>query len=126
MYRIASTLLICVVVASECIVLIGCDKHSTDKTMSTQVVQDVGAISDLYRNAQQFTAKHVRVKGIVEKEDPKGLWIYLNDKTATIYVDVSAVGPAVKNTSGKNLSIEGIISLKENVPMLQAIKASVL
>jgi hypothetical protein len=78
------------------------------------------AIAALYDHPDRFNGRTVILAGIVDEQDERGAWFYLQDDEARIYVDLYGAGFAIPQLPGKRVRVQGTVEVKMGIPSLLA------
>jgi len=70
--------------------------------------KEVTNIKDILTNPDEYLDQTVRIEGKIVRECPSGCWFFLEDETATIYVDINPSGLSIPPKVGKKVAIEGV------------------
>ena len=68
----------------------------------------VTGIKDILTNPDEYLDQTVRLEGKITRECPSGCWFFLEDETATIYVDINPSGLSIPPKVGKKVVVEGV------------------
>ena len=79
---------------------------------------EMTAVSDILTNPADYDGRTVRVEGKIATECPSGCWFELQDGAALIYVDLAPHGLAIPQKVGKQVVVEGKITVKDGRPKL--------
>jgi uncharacterized protein YdeI (BOF family) len=70
--------------------------------------KEVTSVKDILTNPDEYLDQTVRLEGKIVQECPSGCWFFLEDKTATIYVDINPSGLNIPPKVGKKVVVEGV------------------
>ena len=70
--------------------------------------KEVTNIKDILTNPDEYLDQTVRIEGKIVRECPSGCWFFLEDETATIYVDINPSGLSIPPKVGKKVVVEGV------------------
>jgi uncharacterized protein YdeI (BOF family) len=68
----------------------------------------VTSVKDILANSDKYLDQTVRLEGKIVRECPTGCWFFLEDETATIYVDINPSGLSIPPKVGKKVVVEGV------------------
>ena len=100
------------------IALFGCGRKEQEKygqKISNYAATDIG---EILKNAEDFNGKTVTVQGEISRECPAGCWFNLKESSAEIYVDLNPSAFAIPQKVGKNVTVEGKVSISNNQTMI--------
>lgn len=103
---------------SVILALYGCGKKETEKygqQISDYTITEVGKI---LKDANSFEGKTVTVRGKISRECPTGCWFNLKENSAEIYVDLNPSAFAIPQKVGKNATVQGKVSVRNNQAMI--------
>ncbi len=103
------------------IVLFGCNNSSYSNKFGSPISnRKTIPISDLFSNTTKYDGKTVTIKGVIDVQDQRGYWFYMQDEEARIYVDLYDAGFTIPDVINKTVLAEGKIEVKLNIPSLLA------
>ena len=103
------------------IVLFGCNDGDYSNTFGSPISnRNTIPISDLFDNTTKYDGKTVTVMGVIDMQDQKGYWFYMQDEEARMYVDLYNGGFSIPEMTKKTVLAEGTIEVKLNIPSLLA------
>ncbi len=76
------------------------------------------SIDSIMKNPEQFAGKAVTVEGQIINECPSGCWFDMRDENGAIYVDIAPGGFAIPQKVGKDVVVEGKVSLRDGKPII--------
>jgi hypothetical protein len=83
--------------------------------LSDQKPTPLGAI---LKTPDQFSGKTVAVEGKIIRECPTGCWFYMQQNGGELYIDLNPSAFAIPQRVGKPVTVEGVVELRNNQPML--------
>ncbi len=103
------------------ILLFGCnDIDYSNKFGSPISNRKTIPISDLFDNTAKYDGKTVTIKGVIDIQDQRGYWFYMEDEETRIYVDLYNAGFTIPDVTNNTVLAEGKIDVKLNIPSLLA------
>lgn len=69
-------------------------------------------ISDILARPGEYDGKAVALRGKIVQECPTGCWFNLEDQTGVIYVDIKPSGFAIPQYTGKEVTVEGTVTVR--------------
>ena len=103
------------------IVLFGCNNSGYSNKFGSPISnRKTIPISDLFNNTTKYDGKTVTIKGVIDVQDQRGYWFYMQDEEARIYVDLYDAGFTIPDLTNKTVLAEGKIEVKLNIPALLA------
>ena len=103
------------------IVLFGCNNSGDSNKFGSPISnRKTIPISDLFNNTTKYDGKTVTIKGVIDVQDQRGYWFYMQDEEARIYVDLYVAGFTIPDLTNKTVLAEGKIEVKLNIPSLFA------
>ena len=95
----------------------GCRKKAEQygREISNPNLADVKAI---LTEPGDFEGKTVTIEGKIVRECPTGCWFDVEQGTAIIHVDINPSGFAIPQKTGKMVTVEGTISVRNKQPVL--------
>ena len=110
-----------IVCAALFIIVFSCnDNHYSTKFGSPILNQKSIAIEALFEDASAYEGKTVTIQGVVDVQDPKGSWFYVQDEEARIYVEIKNAAFSIPDLTKKDILVEGLVEVKLNIPSLLA------
>ena len=77
-------------------------------------------IATLFEDTTTYKGKTVTIQGVIDMQDPRGYWFYVQDEEARIYGEVNNAGFSIPDLTNKKILAEGVIKVKLNIPSLFA------
>ncbi len=75
-------------------------------------------IRDIIQNTSTFVGKNVVIEGKIETECPAGCWFIVNDKSASLYIDILPSNFVIPQEAGSKVKVYGVVTVKDNDPMM--------
>ena len=108
------------------IVLFGCNNSGYSNKFGSPISnRRTIPISDLFNNTTKYDGKTVTIKGVIDVQDQRGYWFYMQDEEARIYVDLYDAGFTIPDVTNKTVLAEGKIGVKLNIPSLLGYQAKI-
>ena len=97
--------------------LAGCRKKTEQygRKISNPNLTEVKAI---LTEPGDFAGKIVAIEGKIVRECPTGCWFDVEDGTAIIHVNINPSGFAIPQKTGKKVTVEGTLSIRNKQPIL--------
>jgi len=103
------------------IVLFGCNNSGYSNKFGSPISnRRTIPISDLFNNTTKYDGKTVTIKDVIDVQDQRSYWFYMQDEEARIYVDLYDAGFTIPDVTNKTVLAEGKIEVKLNIPSLLA------
>ena len=83
-----------------------------------ELKEEVMKIQDIIKNEPAYDGKNVVIEGKIETECPSGCWFILNDKSASLYIDILPSNFVIPQKSGSQAKVYGKVTTKDNDPMI--------
>jgi hypothetical protein len=77
-------------------------------------------IAEVFDFPDRYDGETLTLKGVIDMQDRRGYWFYMEDDEARIYVDLFDSGFAIPQLTGRRVLAEGKIEVKVGVPSLLA------
>jgi hypothetical protein len=100
------------------LILSGCGRKEADSYGQKMSGQPLTKVSDILKDPANFDGKTVTIQGKIISECPSGCWFDIQEETAVLYVDLYPSGFAIPQKTGKQVAVEGTVSVRDNKPML--------
>jgi hypothetical protein len=75
-------------------------------------------IIDILQNVTAYEGKMVVIEGKIETECPSGCWFIIDDKTASIYVDILPSNFVIPQKRGEDAKVYGKMTTRNGDPMI--------
>jgi len=97
-----------IAVAFLAVYIVGCSPKANvfGQPISETTVTSIG---DIFKRAEQFQGKRVRIEGKITDECPAGGWFFLQDQTGTIYVNLHPSEFAIPQVRGQQVIAQGVV-----------------
>lgn len=86
----------------------GNSSNNSEKYGVNITEKGVTSVKDILANSDKYLDQTVRLEGKITRECPSGCWFFLEDETATIYVDINPSGLSIPPKVGKKVVVEGV------------------
>lgn len=73
-------------------------------------------IQDILENQSAYLGKTVVVEGRIDNECGSGCWFILDDKTASIYIDIKPSNFVIPQKMGSNVKVYGKVTTSDGDP----------
>jgi uncharacterized protein YdeI (BOF family) len=98
--------------------LSGCGRKKAEKYGQEISDYTLTKVDAILKEAGNFDGKTVTIEGKIIRECPTGCWFNLKDQAGEIYVDLNPSAFAIPQKVGKNVTVEGKVSVRNNQPMI--------
>jgi len=85
---------------------------------SAKLESEEVAISEILERADYYNGTDVVVEGTIATECSSGCWFFLDDETASIYVDILPSNFVIPQKRGEDARVYGTVVIKEGDPMI--------
>jgi hypothetical protein len=80
--------------------------------------RNITEVKAVLTTPETFDGKTVTVKGKIVNECPSGCWLEVQEGSAILYVDLNPSGFAIPQKVGKEVVVEGNVSMRDNKPIM--------
>lgn len=98
--------------------LSGCGRKEAEKHGQEIADHAPTKIDAILKESGNFDGKTVTVEGEIIRECPTGCWFDIKDQAAVIHVDIKPSGFAIPQKTGKTVTVEGKVSVRDNQPII--------
>jgi hypothetical protein len=105
-------------VLSLMLALSGCDRKDEEKYGQEILNHTLTKIDVILKTPADLEGKTVTVQGKIINECPSGCWFEVKENGGIIYVDLNPSGFAIPQKIGKEVTVEGKVSLRDNQPII--------
>ena len=98
--------------------LSGCGRKEAEKHGQEIADHAPTRIDAILKESGNFDGKTVTVEGEIIRECPTGCWFDIKDQAAVIHVDIKPSGFAIPQKTGKTVTVEGKVSVRDNQPII--------
>ena len=106
------------ITAAAILLISGCAKKGSDtygQEISNRTITNVDAV---LTTPDTFEGKTLTVQGKIVNECPSGCWLEVQEGPAILYIDLKPSGFAIPQKVGKNVIVEGEVSMRDNKPIM--------
>ena len=75
----------------------------------------------LFEDTSAYKGKTITIQGVIDLQDQKGYWFYVQDEEARIYVEINNADFSIPDLTEKKILVEGVVEVKLNIPSLLAV-----
>jgi uncharacterized protein YdeI (BOF family) len=80
--------------------------------------RDFTQVNSILKEPGNFDGKTVTIQGNIIRECPTGCWFEVKDEAGVIYVDLKPSGFAIPQKTGKTVTVEGKVKVRDNQPII--------
>ena len=114
MKKLTSEIACIILVLSLMSTLSGCGRKEAEKHGQEIADHVPTRIDAILKDSGNFDGKTVTVEGKIIRECPTGCWFDIKDQAAVIHVDIKPSGFAIPQKTGKTVTVEGKVSVRDN------------
>ena len=93
--------------------LCGCSKENSEKYGEQISNRNATEIKDVLTAPEKFAGKDITIEGEIVRECNSGCWFDVKGNGGTIYVDIKPSGFAIPQKVGKDVIVEGKVTLRD-------------
>ena len=103
------------------IIVVGCNDGGNSTEFGTPISDRKPlSIAALFDDPTAYEGKTVTIQGVIDEQDQRGYWFYMQDDDARIYVEIQAGDSSLPDLTMKKILAEGVIEVNLNIPSLLA------
>jgi uncharacterized protein YdeI (BOF family) len=103
------------------IIVFGCNNSDHSINFGSPISNHKSiAIADLFDDATAYIGKTVTIQGVVDSQDQRGYWFYVQDEEARIYVEINSADFSIPDLTNKKILVEGVVEVQLDIPSLMA------
>jgi hypothetical protein len=93
--------------------LSSCGKKKPEQYGQQISNHNTAQVSAILKEPKTFSGKTVTIEGKIIRECPTGCWFDIKNQAAVIHVDIKPSGFAIPQKVGKEVIVEGNVSLRD-------------
>jgi hypothetical protein len=103
------------------IIVVGCNDGDKSAGFGIPISdRKTTSIAALFDDPTAYKGKTVTLRGVIDEQDQRGFWFYMQDDDARIYVEIQAGDSSLPDLTMKKILAEGVVEVNLNIPSLLA------